>query len=64
MARRNGAAAQVGPRSRYTIDMSTLQAYDDCIEGIMKPHYLGEFEYSILLAILQIEIRMRCRSAR
>jgi PadR family transcriptional regulator PadR len=35
--------------------MSTLQAYDDCIEGMMKPHYLGEFEYSILLAILHID---------
>jgi PadR family transcriptional regulator PadR len=37
--------------------MPTLQTYYDCIAGIdmTQPIYLGEFEYAVLLAILQTE---------
>jgi len=34
--------------------MPTLQTYDACIADMKKPLYLGEFEYSVLLAVLQL----------
>jgi PadR family transcriptional regulator PadR len=36
--------------------MPTMQTYDACIVSMKPPSaYLGEFEYAVLLAILQIE---------
>ena len=33
-----------------------MQSYNACIaDTVMKPPYLGEFEYAVLLAILQLE---------
>ena len=34
--------------------MPALQTYDACIAVMKTPAYLGEFEYAVLLAVLQL----------
>ena len=37
------------------VDLSTLQAYHDCIADMKPPlPYLGEFEYAVLLGVLHL----------
>ena len=35
--------------------MPAMQTYNACIADMKKPLYLGEFEYSVLLAVLQLD---------
>jgi PadR family transcriptional regulator PadR len=38
-----------------TLTMTTMQTYHACIADMKTNTYLGEFEYAVLLAVLQVE---------